>query len=258
MATHDERWKKKFAALRAFQKKHGHCNVPCRSGKLGFWVSHQRAQYAFGELSAVRIAQLESIGINWNPYDQAWETQFAALCAYKETHGHCIVPSHEGTLGFWVSTQRTHYNSGQLSKTRIAQLNAIDFCWSPFDAAWETQFAALCAYKETHGHCNVPSNQGNLAFWVKTQRKDYKNGTISETRTVKLESIGFCWSVHDAAWERQYAALCAFKKKHGHCNVPQSHAVLGLWVKTQRVAYKRGKLLQKRQAKLESIGFTLT
>jgi len=65
-------------------------------------------------------------------------------------------------------------------------------------------------------------------------------------------------------WQKRYDELIAFKRQHGHCNVPQSYAQnkpLGYWVKTQR---KHSELLcqgkpslmtAERQAALEKIGF---
>lgn len=70
----DKSWNDKFELLRAFQREHGHCNVPrnystAGSVNLGFWVSHQRMykkQYDKGLtnccITEERIDTLNSIG----------------------------------------------------------------------------------------------------------------------------------------------------------------------------------------------------
>ena len=48
----------------------------------------------------------------------------------------------------------------------------------------------------------------------------------------------------DNQWDENYKKLCSFKEETGHCCVPYSHPVLGLWVKKQKVVYEH--LLGKR------------
>lgn len=123
---------------------------------------------------------------------------------------------------------------------------------------WQAQYAALCAYREEHGHCNVPRSYGSIGRWVNNQRTRYKNGDLSKEHITQLKSIGFCWNKHNTAWEKQFAALRTYKKKHGHCNVPQSYKSLGKWVHAQRTRYKNGNLSASRICKLEFIGFRWT
>jgi hypothetical protein len=78
-----------------------------------------------------------------------------------------------------------------------------------------------------------------------------------------LDSLGFEWSGHSAAWEDRLSELADYRNAHGHCNVPQTHnenARLGTWATTQRYQYSlhlKGKTssmtLQRIQA-LESLG----
>ncbi|KAJ1452844.1 hypothetical protein M885DRAFT_525794 [Pelagophyceae sp. CCMP2097] len=57
--------------------------------KLGSWVGTQRAKRKDGGLSAERTAQLEALGIVWDPLDTAWDEGYARLETYKEEH--CLV-----------------------------------------------------------------------------------------------------------------------------------------------------------------------
>ena len=106
---------------------------------------------------------------------------------------------------------------------------------------------------------------------VRKQRRNEANNNLSNAKRDKLDSIGFAWKLRgDQAtasekpdppqqprkrnWMESYRALIAYKKKHGHCNVPRSNRgddALGQWVNKQRVR----ELTTKQRQKLEAIGF---
>ena len=99
------------------------------------------------------------MGFAWDPQTAAWEETFAALVAYKQQHGDCNVPvqwPENPALGTWVFTQRQSRAAAKLSVERIQRLDELGFAWDPLTAAWEEMFAALVAYKQQHGDCNVP------------------------------------------------------------------------------------------------------
>ncbi len=64
-------------------------------------------------------------------------------------------------------------------------------------------------------------------------------------------------SIFDIKWNEKYRILVDFKKKYGHCNVPDKTIYkgceLGRWVIRQRV--RKHKLSPERITKLNSIGF---
>lgn len=127
--THEERWEESFRRLVAFQKKHGHCNIPYRYEEdpfLGRWVSLQRSIYK-GEASSShsgahgatatatapalsgesaaqrdRVRRLNEIGFEWNPQETrhvSWEQRYGELCDFVARNGHARVP-----LGWKVCT----------------------------------------------------------------------------------------------------------------------------------------------------------
>ena len=65
------RWNKWFLELIAFEKQHGHLNVPRSHGALGTWVRNQRSQFVLrknGEPSGMtdeRTYDLCRIGFQW-------------------------------------------------------------------------------------------------------------------------------------------------------------------------------------------------
>ena len=80
----------------------------------------------------------------------------------------------------------------------------------------------------------------------------------------RLQSIGFTWGgvslLSEESWDRKFAALEAWKARHGGEDPPRKATFLGLnlgnWCDVQRTARKKNKLLASRVERLQSIGFT--
>ena len=99
-------------------------------------------------ITAERIAKLEAIGFEWTLRSLTpWETRLEELKAYKEKHGHVLVPQkdkeHRG-LARWVDTQRQQARmkrdgkKSQMTDDRIAKLDAIGMKWVTIDPkSWE-------------------------------------------------------------------------------------------------------------------------
>ena len=260
-------WEEMFAALATYKQIHGDCNVPRTwhdNPALGIWCGNQRPNYKSNKLSPDRIVRLEQLGFVWEPLDAAWEEMFAALRAYKQTYGDCIVPrkwKDNPELAEWCNTQRKAQRDNMLFPDRITRLEQLGFLLDPFTVVWEEMFSALCAYKQTHGDCNVPQrwhNNPKLAEWCRSQRRAYKGNTLSPDRITRLEQLGFVWDQFAESWEEMFAALRAYKQNHRDCNVPQrwkDNPELGEWCSTQRRAYKGNKLSSDHITQLEHLGF---
>ena len=189
--------------------------------------------------------------------DQKWNARYRELEAFKAEHGHCKVPESHGSLGKWVKKHRELRKKNKLSKERIQKLDALGFDWSPQGTPWEERLDELTKYKAERGDCSVPQSQGPLGKWVKRQRAAYKKNTLSEECVKKLEDIGFSWgNTHSAVWDERLDELTKYEAEHDHCNVPQRQGPLGVWVHTQRIACKRGKLSEERVQKLDCICFS--
>ncbi len=89
-----------------------------------------------------------------------------------------------------------------LSDEREHILSCAGFIWDSHRAAWFERFQALKAFRNVHGHCNLPSafHDASLVLWCKHQRRQYKHfkqglkSTITKERIRHLESIGFRWN----------------------------------------------------------------
>ncbi len=252
-------WEVMFQQLVEFKKRFGHCKVPRKweeNRKLVFWVVNQRVIQ--DRLPFSKRAKLESIGFDWDPVETAWKEMFSKLLLFKQKQGHCNVPStwkENRALAIWVTGQRC--NKNQLSHDRVAKLNSIGFDWDPLETTWNQMFKQLEDFKKKHGHCNVPAIykiNDQLGRWVNTQRNT--KDSLSPERKARLDFAGFDWDPHETTWSRIFEQLEAFKKKYGHCNVPQGYKAkkeLGSWVRKQRS--KRDMLSRDKIAKLDMIGF---
>ena len=129
----------------------------------------------------------------------------------------------------------------------------------------EQHLLELAAFKQQHGHCNVPHtyppNQ-RLANWVTYVRGQKKSGAIVPELACCLERLGFSWvlvsrSVRRHAWDAMVAALTAFKEEHGHCCVPwgAKYRQLATWVVNIRRRTKKGLLDHRRVQQLDRLGF---
>ncbi len=261
-------WDEMFVALCDFKKAYGHCNVPSNysdNPQLATWVGKQRDKFEMYKLSNEfrdRIIKLDELGFDWDPFLNAWEEMYSALCEFKAHNGHCNVSKETNKqLGSWVLAQRTKFNKGKLSTERVDRLKKIGFIWNAVEAKWAEMFSALILFKKGHGHCNVPQGYMEnppLANWVGVQRNTYKENKISQERISKLEAVGFDWDPINSAWEEMFSNLCKFKEETGHCNVPAGYSenmALGSWVTNLRVLYNNKKLEKQRITRLETMGF---
>ncbi|KAL7543746.1 hypothetical protein ACHAXR_013042 [Thalassiosira sp. AJA248-18] len=128
---------------------------------------------------------------------------------------------------------------------------------------WLEQYIALSEYKKKNGHCNVfPTQNKELALWVKVQRQLRAKCKLEQGRKELLNKIGFGWAnppwatQEEYHWQKQYQALVEYKNQNGHCNVlTTKNGKLAFWVKVQREYKESDKLEQSREDMLNNIGF---
>jgi len=204
---------------------------------------------------AITTACIERLGLSW-------EERFGELEAFKKRFGHCNVAQDYDAnpqLGVWVNAQRNFFRNQTLGAARIQRLQAIGFDWDPNETYWQMMFDQLREFKKREGHCDVPAKyrpNKDLAGWVVRLRVSHDAGKLAPEKVLRLEGIGFEWSPLDAQWDQKLGELKSFKRREGHCRVPQrypNNPQLAGWVREQR-GNKDG-LAKERIEKLESIGF---
>lgn len=260
-------WDERYGQLVAYNQSHGDCNVPQRwkdNPKLGTWCNMQRTLYKNHKISPDRTKRLEHLGFAWDPLDANWAEMFAALIAHKQIHGDCNVPQRwqdNPELGRWCATQRKANKSNKLAPGRVTLLAELGFSWDLLADNWETMFAALKNYKQTHGDCNVSTGDlknKELGGWVAEQRTTYTKGILDKSRKAQLDEIGFVWDTRDETWEKRFSELIKYKNKNGDCGVPfdwPENRGLSRWVVTQRQDKKKNHLDSEKASRLTEIGF---
>ncbi len=132
------------------------------------------------------------------------------------------------------------------------------YCDSTWNKSWEQGFSLLCEYKNEFKTSNVPKRAKYkgvlLGLWCQRQRKDFKNGSLSNDRTNRLKEIGFIFNPLDDEWERKYEQYKCYIKENGTTKIHRRTIFegekLGVWVFIQRKAYKEGKMSNYRVNKL--------
>lgn len=191
-------WQARYAELVAWRAARGDTCVPKAEGALGRWVARQRELKRSSKLDPARERALNAIGFVWNTVTAMWEERFRRLSAWRARHGHCAVPIAQGELGTWVSKQRQLRKRGKLAAEKVAALESLGFTWSTAEADWEDKFKRLCAWAAERGHASVPFNEGELGWWVNTQRQSKRKRKLSRPREDRLNSLGFVWNPSSA------------------------------------------------------------
>lgn len=145
---------------------------------------------------------------------EKWQQRFDELIEFKKEYGHCCVPSHwpqNSPLAQWVKRQRSQYKlkmegkRSNMTNQRQSALEELGFVWDSHSALWEERLNELRAFRDLHGHCNIPtrypSNQ-SLAIWAKCQRRQFKlyctmgpsHSNMTLERIEKLANIGFVFN----------------------------------------------------------------
>ncbi len=282
--TETQRWEERFAEMRAFRERFGHCSVPKKwpeNPRLANWLQQVRFGKVKGRLSAERIRRLEAIGFAWHrksvrchSRNAHWDVMFALLKTYQQPcdtlKGPFLKDGDGPRLTNWMTTQRALHAHGKLRADRHALLETIGFPWkrSPIwlSLQWDTRFGELRAYASRFGHCRVPlewEENKSLGQWVRRQHVEKNLGRLSHEQIERLESIGFEWQPlwtrfpDDENWEMAFAQVAEFREKNGHLRIPERYPGclnLNAWIRRQRNAWERGKLSAERWQRLESLG----
>lgn len=200
--------------------------------------------------------------------DSYWTYMYYLLMVYREREGHVDVPfvhTEQGwPLGAWLSDQRVQRKKAALGATYIARLEQAGVAWDLQARHWENTIKLLERFKQREGHVTVPQlhveGKCNLGAWLNWQRTRYKRGKLEKERQHQLEQLGVAWSVHDAKWDRMYAALLEFVQREGHARVYALHVEgkdklkLGQWLAIQRKSFRYQSLSEDRTNRLLKAG----
>ena len=185
-----------------------------------------------------------------------WDYWFGLLLAWRDSTGKQVPEIAEEfngkKLGIWIGTQRSAYAKKMLSSIRIAKLDALNgWTWNKTEDLWNFGFAALQKHHALNGTVRVQDNfedvNGfNLGQWVRTRRRDYKRGLLSDDRIDKLESFpDWSWGIQNDAWQQNYDNLMLRLKTRSILEIERSRRVssesidykLAFWIVAQKSKY---------------------
>ena len=158
-----------------------------------------------------------------------------------------------------------------------------------FERQWMEKYKELKSYKRKHGDIAVPSTGKTLQLhtWIIYQRRLFRKGKIHNERKKLLDKLGFVWDPTGRAQERVYSAessssddddeeaqdqptdryerkwlekyqsLKAYKRKHGHMDIPSTgnEIVLYQWTLWQRRQLRQKKISKERKRLLDKLRF---
>ena len=192
----DYEWQEKYALVKQYLDENGDAKIPARHPTLGKWISTQRYEKKKGQLTDERIQLLDAIGIIWDPLDQEWREKYQELQQFIDKNPNDKVSAKHPSLGAWVSKQRTAKRNGKLSDEYTQLLDNVAFAWNPLEEErqkWQEQYEQLKQYFDENNHLRVPRGHPILGYWVSTQRRRRKKGTLSEEQIELLDKLGFIW-----------------------------------------------------------------
>ena len=170
-------------------------------------------------------------------------------------------------LGRWLELQRqiqAGEKPGRLTAEQAARLEKLGIVWKQrMEQAWERGYAAAREYRGEYGNLMVPvryrdKNGFALGEWIVYNRQRFLGNNLSTDRAERLEALGMVWDTVQDIWEQSYCAAVQYWLDHGTLEVPVKYTTpegvaLGVWLGSQRAAYKAGTIKPVQKAWLEAL-----
>ncbi len=167
-------WMAKFEEVRNLP------HSPDTQSTAYWWCTHNRVLHQSGALELERQKRLESIP--WWQWTESiqdrWQTQFDELRLLGQ-------PPKSGTVAYnWMRQQRRQNTKGLLDGYKAKLLESIKWwSWQSNHDQWESKFEAIAELPD-------PPARGTTSYeWMRTQRKAFHDGSLSDDRQRLLESI---------------------------------------------------------------------
>ena len=228
-----------------------------------------------------------------------WMDKYELAKKYYEHYGNLDIPQKFKTingidydengiaLGRWINNQRTAYEgqgSSRLTNSQIELLENIGMKWDMLNEKWNRYYELSKKYYEHYGNLDIPQkfktingidydeNGIALGIWISTQRKAYKgqgNSRLTNSQIELLENIEMKWDQLNEKWNRYYELARKYYEHYGNLDIPikfktingidydENGVALGIWISTQRQAYKgksNSRLTNSQVELLENIG----
>eukprot|EP00978_Attheya_sp_CCMP212_P048291 scaffold499226_cov43-Attheya_sp.AAC.1 len=257
----DESWNRMYQHLVDFKKEHDHWMVPIRT-----WLMEEDDDGG-GTSQKDLSTWIDQFSLS----QRQWDEMYERLKSFKEEHGHCRISvdyESDPALGNWVKNQRLFEKKGELDESRFEKLDCPGFVWwYQVGTRWGDMLEKLKAFKDEHGHCQVPARcptDRSLGTWVLKQRTLEYDGTLDDKKFHLLNEVGFMWDPVNTRWNIMLNHLRDYTRDHGNVMIPTKYVTvdgmhLGSWARTQRSTRnstkRKSHLTPKRIAELDDAGF---
>ena len=279
---YEKQWNEAYQLLCEYYKKNGSFDIPVsyvtdNGVALGKWIRHQRDFFEKGKLSEERIEKLRNIGFVLEKSDP-WEEKFQLAKAYFEEYGNLNVPAQYVVNGVWLSkwlNEQKLIAEGKRKKKHTAEqlekLQSIGMQYGRIrsDEIWYERYNQAKAYYEENGNLDIPkgyiSDGFGLGLWLDRQKKQYRNGKLSDEYIKLLEYIGIDWKENNQIehlYETGFQHLEKFIYEYG-IEALKSNCVcddgynLGRWIANCKAKFRKGKLAEKYAVRFEKLGIRL-
>ncbi|HEV3294522.1 MAG TPA: Helicase associated domain protein, partial [Streptosporangiaceae bacterium] len=187
------RWMRRYHQLTDALARHGGPQHLPPDSPEATWLEGQHLAHHRGKLPAGKIALLEQAGIPVRRPDP-WAAGYRALMAFKAERGHLRVPDGYKTAGGfalsdWQRDQRVRRKAGRMTAGQERRLDEAGFCWDPLAEAWNARYQEACAWKQEHGHLDLPRKHP-LKEWLSRQQKTHRQGRLPQNRVKLLRELG--------------------------------------------------------------------
>jgi hypothetical protein len=198
----DDKWIRGVSAYRKYVEDTGNVNpnrsVVVNGVRLGVLLTDYRVRNAEGTLSPERVAELESIGIDWSPPNGNIERGFELLKVFKRREGHVMVPDNwieDGfALGVWLTNRRAFKKRGTILAEHERELERLGVVWSVNDFKWDRRVSAVRDFLKDHRLSEVVRgvhhNGVNIGSWRNNAMHSYRQGKLSKKQITDLVSLG--------------------------------------------------------------------
>lgn len=126
---------------------------------------------------------------------------------------------------------------------------------------WERMFSRYKNFYESYGHGNIPLKYDidqKLSNWVRTQKKYYKQGKLSEDKVGRLALFDFDFEDKVRSWEDKFLELKKYYSDNAGNEIKLkriSDRKIGKFASKLRSSYREGKLTEEQINRLQEIGF---
>lgn len=284
-----EDWNSSYNKVKEYYLKNGHSNIPqSHKSNLYNWCYKQRKNKE--GLTKKEIDLLEEIEfefrINTHKTNRhrkiSFNERISQLIKFKEKHGHFNVP--KGNLYNWLLGINRQLDNRSLPLDKIRALTDIDYDFNLImaqndNSKWEAMYDLLKKHSAKTGSTKIKAvnkKMKSLLQWTNSQKQQFRNGTLSQSRASLLNQLGIFDrndfekqksvkiknkkikpSESERLWDENVLKLHAYYDLHGNCDIPFDFSDKDLvrFVRFLRSPDAKVKLNNHQLKLLETLGF---